>query len=846
MRRILYVATLLIGAAVGSLYQIDLFAQNRASIGNLIADNAAAGTKLGLSVVILDGSGNPVTSFGGTGGTSMTDDAAFTVGSGFVTPVAGIYRSSLDSVNDGDAGALAMLANRILMVNMVDANGDALSVGGGTQYTEDAAAAANPVGNVPILVRTDTLSAVTVTTDGDNIAARGTSKGEAYTHDTDVLAKLPTLGTAGSSASTVISVQGIASGTAMPISVASIPAHAVTNAGTFAVQCSNCSGTGASWVDDTAFTVATDSVAPTGFLADMVAPDSVNEGDVGVARMTLARIQLNTLWDAAGNERGANVNASNELLVALSSVPSHAVTNVGTFAVQAATTAADGSNVTLGAKADAKSTATDTTSITMMQVLKQISASVQAPPSQAVTNAGTFSVQCSSGCGASVADDAAFTIATTTVMPAGFLADQTSPDSVDEGDVGAARMTLARIQLHTIWDAAGNERGANVNASGQLAVAGPVTNAGTFVVQVDGAALTALQLIDNLPNTLGSTTSGQYMVVTGGAVTTAAPTYTNAQSNAFSLQTDGSLRVAVTNGAAGGTSVADNASFTDNSTNLTPIGGVAEVASPTTCTEAKECTAATTLNRALKVTLYAVDGSALTPSNDSTHDSAVSATGPSGMLEAKDFDGAALPNVVSAEGDAVRAAGSLYGVQYTMLVSEDGSLQYGTATTPLVVGGNVAHDGADSGNPIKLGLKATSSLSALTMVATADRTDAFGGLDGVQITRPHSNLEDRVSGVVGVTDGSSTSLVAAQGSGIRYCATTFVVSNSSTSNVTVDIRDGTAGAVLMTIPAAANMGGAVISLQTPICTTANTAMATDPSSAASTVTTTAVGFKTKL
>lgn len=77
--------------------------------------------------------------------------------------------------------------------------------------------------------------------------------------------------------------------------------------------------------------------------------------------------------------------------VSLASVPSHAVTNAGTFAVQA--TEADGANTTLGAKADAKSTATDTTAVTAMSVLKQISASVQAPPSQAVTNAGTFATQ---------------------------------------------------------------------------------------------------------------------------------------------------------------------------------------------------------------------------------------------------------------------------------------------------------------------------------------------------------------------------------------------------------------------------------------------------------------------
>lgn len=160
--------------------------------------------------------------------------------------------------------------------------------------------------------------------------------------------------------------------------------------------------------------------------------------------------------------------------------------------------------------------------------------------------------------------------------------------------------------------------------------------------------------------------------------------------------------------------------------------------------------------------------------------------------------------------------------------------------------GNVAHDGVDSGAPLKVGAKATTSVSGNTMVASNDRTDLFAGIDGVQIVRPYANLEDRVSNVVGVTDGSSTSLVAAQGAGIRFCATTLVVSNSSATNVTVDIRDGTAGSVIMTIPAAANMGGAVVPLPIPICTSANTAMAMDPSASATTVTVSALGFKTKL
>lgn len=123
---------------------------------------------------------------------------------------------------------------------------------------------------------------------------------------------------------------------------------------------------------------------------------------------------------------------------------------------------------------------------------------------------------------------------------------------------------------------------------------------------------------------------------------------------------------------------------------------------------------------------------------------------------------------------------------------------------------------------------------------------ATSDTDGVQTVRPHAPLTSRVSGRAAITDGSSTSVVAAQGASTRFCATTIIISNSSATNVEVDIRDGTAGTVLMTIPAAANMGGAVVSLAVPICTTANTIFAADPSASASTVTVTAVGYSTTL
>lgn len=117
--------------------------------------------------------------------------------------------------------------------------------------------------------------------------------------------------------------------------------------------------------------------AGTNAIGTLAANSGVDIGDVTVNNATIAVTQSGT-WDEVGiNDSGNSIT----------------VDNGGTFAVQAASTVADGANVTLGAKADAKSTATDTTAISVMSVLKQISASVQAPPSQAVTNAGTFAVQ---------------------------------------------------------------------------------------------------------------------------------------------------------------------------------------------------------------------------------------------------------------------------------------------------------------------------------------------------------------------------------------------------------------------------------------------------------------------
>lgn len=178
------------------------------------------------------------------------------------------------------------------------------------------------------------------------------------------------------------------------VSVSSAPSTAVTNAGTFAVQVDGSALTALQLIDDavatlgtTTYTEATTKGLTIGAVrrdADTTLVDTTNE--VGPLQM-----------DANGRLK-VEAFSGETLPVSLASVPSHAVTNAGTFAVQV-----DGS------------------ALTALQLIDN----------------------------PIVVDDAAFTPATTSVSMAGFQADETATDSVDEGDAGAARMTLDRKQIVT-------------------------------------------------------------------------------------------------------------------------------------------------------------------------------------------------------------------------------------------------------------------------------------------------------------------------------------------------------------------------------------------------------------
>lgn len=180
--------------------------------------------------------------------------------------------------------------------------------------------------------------------------------------------------------------------------------------------------------------------------------------------------------------------------------------------------------------------------------------------------------------------------------------------------------------------------------------------------------------------------------------------------------------------------------------------------------------------------------------------------------------------------------------------STDGATVNLGTNNDVVAAGDVAHDSVDSGNSLKIGAKATTSLSGITLVANADRTNLFAGVDGVQIVRNHCNLEDAVQDRATNTDGVSTAFgggLAAPGVGIRLWVTKITVSNSSATPITVDIRDGAAGSVVWTIPCPAN-GGAIENFDPPLKFTANTAVAYDGSAAVTTLTISGKGFKSKV
>lgn len=220
--------------------------------------------------------------------------------------------------------------------------------------------------------------------------------------------------------------------------------------------------------------------------------------------------------------------------------------------------------------------------------------------------------------------------------------------------------------------------------------------------------------------------------------------------------------------------------------------------------------------------------------------------GVEGLLTTIDADTGTLAGAVAGTEMQVDIVAALpAGTNAIGKLAANSGVDIGDVDVASLTGGTIAHDAADSGNPIKVGARATNV--EIAAVANNDRSDLVTTLTGKLITHPYTNPENIVSGAIttAMTGTTSTSLVAAPAAGLRNYITTIIVSNShATVGTDIIIQDGSGGTTLLTIPAAAVYGGAAITLPVPLRqpTTATAIFCANVTTGASTKVS-AVGYK---
>lgn len=182
----------------------------------------------------------------------------------------------------------------------------------------------------------------------------------------------------------------------------------------------------------------------------------------------------------------------------------------GAGAATQAVTVADGADTTLGAKADAKSTATDATPISIMSVLKEISAVTQAPPSQAVTNAGTFAVQATVTNAGTFATQSAITAASGAIASGAIAAGAVASGAIASGAVASGAVASGAFASGAISDGAQVTLGAKADAKSTATDTTAVT-----VMQV----LKEISFMAQTPAALPSNQSVNVAQINGVAVT---------------------------------------------------------------------------------------------------------------------------------------------------------------------------------------------------------------------------------------------------------------------------------------------------------------------------------------
>jgi len=306
---------------------------------------------------------------------------------------------------------------------------------------------------------------------------------------------------------------------------------------------------------------------------------------------------------------------------------------------------------------------------------------------------GALRVTGSSG-GTSMVDDTAFTPAVTSITPAGAVFDDTAPDSVDEGDGGALRMSGNRNLYTQIRDAAGNERGTNVTVANELSVlatAQPGVDIGDVTVNnAAGASAVNIQDGGNSITVDGTVTSN--IGTTGGLALDA-------------TLTGGTQQTKITDGTDIAQVTAAGALLVDGSATTQPVSGTVAVSSVTT---------------------------SVTPGTSAAHlgkaEDAVHASGDTGVMSLGVRNDTNATST-STDGDYSAIAVDLAGNQRVV--------------------GNISDNGVDAGAPVKVG--AVYNLVQPTY-ASGDRADLQADSNGnlrvtLQSTIAGEDLTNQVLGV---------------------------------------------------------------------------------------------------
>ncbi len=439
-------------------------------------------------------------------------------------------------------------------------------------------------------------------------------------------------------------------------------------------------------------------------------------------------------------------------------------------------------------------------------------------------------------------------------------------------ELGAMRVTIANDSTGVV---SVDDNGGSLTVDGTVAVSGTVavdselttadldTGAGTDTRAVVGIALAGsggavlagtanpVPISDNagsltVDGTVAATQSGTWTVQPGNTANTTA-WKVDASSVAVPI-TDNSGSLTVDNGGTFAVQdsqvVADNAGFTDGTTKVQPAGFIFDEVAGTALTENDAAAARIDSKRAIVGTIedattrgqraavsaggaLKVDASATTQPVSGTVAATQSGTwtvqpGNTANTTAWKVDGSAVTQPVSY---ATTGSGNATGALRVELANNGTGVMgtVGTVTTvSTLTGGGVAHDAADSGNPVKVGGKA--GTADVTAVADGDRTDMRMDTLGHQVVRPYALHENLVSGATAaITDTTSTSVLAAAGAGVRNYITSVLVTNShATVGTLVTIKDN-AGSTLYAGYAAPAGGGFSISFPTPLRGAANTA-----------------------